>query len=213
MRSIVHTPILRRRLRRRRQQQRRQQSRAREKSEIDDGDSYRRVCESKRKQPRLSAFFCFVLVAPKCLRLLQLDYQRGFGNEFASEDARCPRALPPDQNSPQKCAYGLYAEQISGTAFTVPRATNRRSWLYRVRPSVLHKPFDAAKTPETLVSTFARYTPTPNQHRWRPLPLVDDGERQDFVQVGARARRSWQQPLCGGKTIVTRDYRVPRRVS
>jgi homogentisate 1,2-dioxygenase len=60
----------------------------------------------------------------------------GFGNEFATE--ALPGALPKRQNSPQHCPYGLYAEQISGTAFTAPRASNARSWLYRIRPSVKH---------------------------------------------------------------------------
>ena len=65
------------------------------------------------------------------------DYLSGFGNEFASE--ALPGALPEGQNSPQRCPYGLYAEQISGTPFTAPRAENRRSWLYRIRPSVAHQ--------------------------------------------------------------------------
>ena len=59
-------------------------------------------------------------------------YQSGFGNEFATE--ALPGALPVGQNSPQRVAYGLYAEQISGTAFTAPRAANRRTWTYRIRP-------------------------------------------------------------------------------
>ena len=66
-------------------------------------------------------------------------YNTGFGNEFATE--ALPGALPVGKNSPQKVAYGLYAEQISGTAFTAPRTENRRSWFYRIRPSVVHKPF------------------------------------------------------------------------
>ncbi|MFO1466796.1 MAG: homogentisate 1,2-dioxygenase [Steroidobacteraceae bacterium] len=96
------------------------------------------------------------------------NYQSGFGNEFASE--ALPGALPQGRNSPQRCAYGLYAEQISGTAFTAPRAANRRSWVYRIRPAVVHGEFrehpharlDAACAPGIL---------TPNQLRWDPLPL------------------------------------------
>src|SRR3546814_16563034 len=65
------------------------------------------------------------------------SYLSGFGNEFASE--ALPGALPLEQNSPQRCPYGLYAEQISGTPFTAPRAENRRSWLYRIRPPVQHQ--------------------------------------------------------------------------
>ena len=67
-------------------------------------------------------------------------YQSGFGNEFATE--ALPGALPEGRNSPQRCPYGLYAEQLSGTAFTALRADNRRSWLYRIRPSAMHRPFE-----------------------------------------------------------------------
>ena len=59
------------------------------------------------------------------------DYQAGFGNHFATEALK--GALPQGQNNPQKCAMGLYAEQLSGTAFTCPRSTNQRTWLYRIR--------------------------------------------------------------------------------
>ena len=63
-------------------------------------------------------------------------YMPGFGNDFETE--ALPGALPVGQNSPQKAAYGLYAEQLSGSPFTAPRGTNERSWLYRIRPSVKH---------------------------------------------------------------------------
>ncbi|KAI6170319.1 Homogentisate 1,2-dioxygenase [Aphelenchoides besseyi] len=112
----------------------------------------------------------------------KLSYLSGFGNEFTSEDPRCPDALPKDQNSPQQCAYGLYAEQLSGTAFTVPRRENRRSWLYRIQPSVHHEPFVETKTPESLASRFDSFPPTPNQFRWTPLPMFDEKEHVDFVQ-------------------------------
>ena len=64
------------------------------------------------------------------------DYQSGFGNTFETE--ALPGALPIGRNSPQRCAYGLYAEQLSGSPFTAPRASNERSWLYRIRPTVSH---------------------------------------------------------------------------
>ena len=63
-------------------------------------------------------------------------YMPGFGNDFETE--ALPGALPVGQNSPQRCAYGLYAEQLSGSPFTAPRGKNERSWLYRMRPSVRH---------------------------------------------------------------------------
>jgi homogentisate 1,2-dioxygenase len=65
-----------------------------------------------------------------------LNYMPGFGNDFETE--ALPGALPRGQNSPQRCAYGLYAEQLSGSPFTAPRGANERSWLYRMRPSVRH---------------------------------------------------------------------------
>ena len=63
-------------------------------------------------------------------------YMSGFGNGFETE--ALPGALPVGRNSPQKCAYGLYAEQLSGSPFTAPRTTNERTWLYRIRPTVVH---------------------------------------------------------------------------
>ena len=63
-----------------------------------------------------------------------LNYISGFGNTISSEALK--GALPLGQNNPQRCPYGLYAEQLSGTAFTAPRDHNKRSWLYRIRPSV-----------------------------------------------------------------------------
>src|SRR3954468_16452157 len=66
--------------------------------------------------------------------LTDFTYQSGFGNGFETE--ALPGALPIGHNSPQKCAYGLYAEQLSGSPFTAPRASNERSWLYRIRPTV-----------------------------------------------------------------------------
>lgn len=68
---------------------------------------------------------------------MSLVYMSGFGNDFETE--ALPGALPQGQNSPQRCAYGLYAEQLSGSPFTAPRGSNERSWLYRIRPSVRHQ--------------------------------------------------------------------------
>lgn len=95
-------------------------------------------------------------------------YQSGFGNEFASE--AIPGALPVGRNSPQKVAYGLYAEQISGTAFTAPRRENRRSWLYRIRPAAMHGAF-APYTQPRFHNDFGAGPVTPEQLRWNPLPL------------------------------------------
>jgi homogentisate 1,2-dioxygenase len=107
----------------------------------------------------------------------QFKYQSGFGNEFATE--ALPGALPEGRNSPQRVAYGLYAEQFSGTAFTAPRAENRRSWLYRIRPSVIQQPFKQVSNRLWLSAPFNEAPATPNQLRWDPLPIPN--EPTDFV--------------------------------
>jgi homogentisate 1,2-dioxygenase len=97
-------------------------------------------------------------------------YQSGFGNEFATE--ALPGALPAHRNSPQRAPYGLYTEQISGTAFTAPRAHNRRSWTYRIRPGALHGPFTQIDNGR-MSSHFAHAAVPPGQMRWDPLPMPD----------------------------------------
>ncbi|CAO3404395.1 homogentisate 1,2-dioxygenase [Azospirillum palustre] len=97
-------------------------------------------------------------------------YRSGFGNEFATE--ALPGALPVGRNSPQRPPYGLYAEQISGTAFTAPRAHNRRSWLYRIRPAVVHEPFRPLESGR-LTSRFDEVPAPPTQLRWNPPPMPD----------------------------------------
>ena len=111
--------------------------------------------------------------------MIGAGYQSGFGNEFATEAV--PGALPQGQNSPQQAPLGLYAEQLSGTAFTAPRAQNRRSWLYRIRPASQHPPFTLADNTR-IVSDFHAMPPTPpNQLRWNPLPLPDSATPVDFI--------------------------------
>ncbi len=101
-------------------------------------------------------------------------YQSGFGNDFATE--AIAGTLPVGQNSPQKVAHGLYAEQLSGTPFTAARAANRRSWLYRIRPSVCHEPY----APYADARLRSDYSDTPpNQLRWDPFPVPS--EPIDFV--------------------------------
>lgn len=108
-------------------------------------------------------------------------YQSGFANEFATE--ALPGALPEGRNSPQVAPYGLYAEQLSGTAFTAPRHANRRSWLYRIRPAAMHEPFVPLAMPDWLSHIgggFDEVPTPPNQMRWDPLPMPDTGV--DFVE-------------------------------
>jgi homogentisate 1,2-dioxygenase len=105
-------------------------------------------------------------------------YQSGFGNEFATEAH--PGALPQGQNAPQQAPLGLYTEQISGTAFTAPRALNRRTWSYRIRPSVMHEPYREYERATLLRSGPFTEVPTPpNQMRWDPLP--EPAANTDFV--------------------------------
>lgn len=96
------------------------------------------------------------------------DYVPGFGNHLASEAV--PGALPEGCNSPQHVPYGLYAEQLSGTAFTVPRAENRRTWMYRLRPSAAHPPFVPYADDARVRSDVFADPVSPNRLRWDPLP-------------------------------------------
>lgn len=98
-------------------------------------------------------------------------YMTGFGNAFESE--ALPGALPRGRNSPQRCNYGLYAEQLSGSAFTAPQATNARSWLYRILPSVKHARDFGRESPGLI-----RTAPNRESHalpigaqRWHPTPF------------------------------------------
>jgi homogentisate 1,2-dioxygenase len=106
-----------------------------------------------------------------------LTYMSGFGNEFATEAIE--GALPVGQNSPQKAPLDLYAEQLSGTAFTMSRAANRRSWLYRIRPGVLHGPFELIDSRLLRGTPFEEVPPSPNQLRWDPVPMPE--QPTDFV--------------------------------
>lgn len=100
-----------------------------------------------------------------------MSYMTGFGNEFATEAVA--GALPQGRNSPQKPAFGLYAEQVSGTPFTAPRHMNRRTWMYRIRPSVVHEPYVRIDNGLFLSTPFTDVETTPNQLRWDPLPIPE----------------------------------------
>lgn len=104
-----------------------------------------------------------------------LSYLSGFGNYFSTE--AIPGALPIGQNSPQQVPYGLYAEQLSGSAFTAPRHHNLRSWLYRIRPSVCHAEY--TPYPQTQWSTQHEHPTPPSQLRWDPLPYPS--KPTDFI--------------------------------
>lgn len=106
-------------------------------------------------------------------------YMPGFGNEFSTE--ALPGALPARGNSPQKAPYGLYAEQLSGTAFTAPRHANRRSWLYRIRPAAVQEPYEPCDIAPRWLSHFDEVPTPPNPLRWDPLPLPGPSAEVDFI--------------------------------
>ena len=115
----------------------------------------------------------------------ELQYIAGFGNDNSTE--ALPGALPARGNNPQKCPYNLYAEYLSGTAFTQPRKDNQRTWLYRTRPSVVHEPFRKLDTQGRIRGCFhgpGAHT-NPNQLRWLPMPMpgatTDGAAAVDFV--------------------------------
>ncbi|MFC7474054.1 homogentisate 1,2-dioxygenase [Dankookia sp. GCM10030260] len=101
-------------------------------------------------------------------------YMTGFGNQFETE--ALPGALPIGHNSPQRCAYGLYAEQLSGSPFTAPRASNERSWLYRIRPTVAHwgafRKIDAGLW---RTAPCAEVEMPIQPLRWNPIPVPAEG--------------------------------------
>ena len=107
----------------------------------------------------------------------ELQYQTGFANEFATESVS--GVLPQGQSAPQQVAMGLYAELWTGTPFTAPRATNRRTWVYRINPSAKHKPF--AEIPSKLIRSgpFDEVPTPPTQLRWDPFPLPETAT--DFI--------------------------------
>jgi homogentisate 1,2-dioxygenase len=110
----------------------------------------------------------------------ELKYQSGFGNEHASEAV--PGSLPLGRNSPQKVAHGLYAELLSGTAFTAPRAENLRTWMYRRQPSVVVGGYQAQPWLKTGAREGAAAVP-PDPLRWAPLALPAAADAaQDFIE-------------------------------
>jgi homogentisate 1,2-dioxygenase len=106
-----------------------------------------------------------------------LRYQTGFGGHFESEAV--PGALPKGRNSPQRPPFGLYAEQLSGSSFTSPRHENRRSWLYRMRPTADHRPFTRYNRAPLFAPGPVKEPLAPNRLRWDPPTDLPEGK--DFV--------------------------------
>lgn len=105
----------------------------------------------------------------------ECTYQKGFGSHWESEALK--GALPEGQNSPQKTPFGLYAEQLSGSAFTRARHQNFRSWLYRILPSAVHAPFETVA--HSGLNIEGNLRPQPTQFRWHAQPSPDNAT--DFV--------------------------------
>jgi homogentisate 1,2-dioxygenase len=106
-----------------------------------------------------------------------LRYLTGFGAHFASEAVE--GALPKGRNSPQRPPFGLYAEQLSGSSFTSPRHENRRSWLYRMRPTADHRPFERYEDAPLFAPPLTTAPLAPNRLRWDPPADLPEGT--DFV--------------------------------
>jgi homogentisate 1,2-dioxygenase len=108
----------------------------------------------------------------------RISYQTGFGNTFSSEAVK--GALPVGQNSPQRAPRGLYAEVLSGSAFTAPRAENQSTWLYKLRPSAMHGPYRRIKDGLVRSGPFDEVETPANRLRWNPFPLPS--RPTDFLQ-------------------------------
>ena len=139
----------------------------------------------------------------------ELQYQSGFGNEFASEAVA--GALPRGQNNPQRAPFGLYAELLSGTAFTAPRASNRRTWMYRRQPAVVtgaYEPYAQARW----TSGAAGGVPVPpDPLRWRAFPIAQ--EPCDFIDAMATIAANGDPEIhCGMAALVyTANQSMQRR--
>jgi len=136
-----------------------------------------------------------------------LEYQSGFGNVHSSEAV--PGALPQGQNSPQRPPRGLYAEVLSGTAFTVPRAENLSSWLYRLRPSAMHAPFRRIANGLVRSGPFNEVETPPNRLRWDPLPIGESPT--DFIDGLATLAGSGEPAAQTG--VAVHIYRANRSMA
>jgi len=133
-----------------------------------------------------------------------LTYQSGFGNTFSSEAVK--GALPIGRNSPQRAPKGLYAEVLSGSAFTAPRAENLSSWLYRLRPSATHGPYRRIKDGLVRSGPFDEVETPPNRLRWNPLPLPS--KPTDFLDGLATLAGSGEPAAHAG--VAVHIYRANR---
>jgi homogentisate 1,2-dioxygenase len=136
-----------------------------------------------------------------------LAYQSGFGNLHSSEAV--PGALPQGQNSPQRAPRGLYAEVLSGSAFTAPRVENLSSWLYRLRPSAAHAPFRRIANGLVRSAPFNEVETSPNRLRWDPLPVGESPT--DFIDGLATLAGSGEAAAQTG--VAVHIYRTNRSMA
>ncbi|RDW80198.1 homogentisate 1,2-dioxygenase [Coleophoma cylindrospora] len=111
-------------------------------------------------------------------------YQTGFGNRFASE--AIPNTLPIGRNTPQKCKYELYSEQLNGTSFVSSRASVQHAWFYRIRPSVAHRAMSKINSTPQIEANFTINNPkvsfVPHTLTWAQFPIPSSSESVDFIQ-------------------------------
>lgn len=122
----------------------------------------------------------------------ELKYMSGFGNEYSSEAVA--GSLPIGRNNPQKVKFGLYAEQLSGSAFTALPHENKRSWLYRLAPSVSHGAFSRLENGQWRSAPFQEVPAAPDQYRWSPVAIPEYSV--DFVDG--------LSTICGNGDVHTR---------
>ena len=135
----------------------------------------------------------------------------GFGNSFETE--ALPGALPIGRNSPQRCRYGLYAEQLSGSPFTAPRSSNERSWLYRIRPSVKHSGrFGRVDMGLWRTAPCHEHDMPIGQLRWGPQPLPK--KKLNFLEAMRTMTTGGDAAtLAGhGRACLSRDALDARRI-
>ena len=136
-----------------------------------------------------------------------MKYQSGFGNTFSTEALK--GALPVGQNSPQRAPHGLYAEAISGTAFTAPRAENQSVWMYRLRPSAMQSPYRRIDNGLVRSGPFDAVETSPNRLRWNPLPMIS--KPMDFIDGLATLAGSGDAASQSG--VAVHIYRANRSMS
>jgi hypothetical protein len=95
-------------------------------------------------------------------------YLSGFNNTHESEAV--PGTIPQGQNSPRNVRFGLYAEQMTASAFVAPRHLNKKAWLYRARPAVAHRGFVSAP-----------------MYEFRVYVLLIDGDRRICLRIRIRS--------------------------